>query len=127
MNVYTYFDSSEHADSNQAMLLSLWVRSWSARGWKPRILSVRNAARHKSFSLFANDAREHPRLAAEAAGVKWLCPMTTMNFGLSPAQYRRKGAPLLRHFHEVGWQSASLVDFPNVHDADVILHCGRPL
>jgi hypothetical protein len=127
MNVYTYFDSSEHADVNQPMLLRLWVRSWSARGWKPRILTVRNAERHQYFSRLRHDPRELPRLAQEMAKVKWLCPMSTMNFGLTPAQYKRKGMPLLRHFHEVGWESAALVDFPNVHDADVIERCGRPL
>lgn len=127
MNVYTYFDSSEHADSNQPMLLRLWARSWSARGWRPRILTVRNAERHPSFSKLRHDHRELPRLAQEIAKVKWLCPMTTMNFGLSPARYKRHGMPLLRHFHEVGWEGAPLVDFPNVHDADVIEHCGRPL
>jgi hypothetical protein len=130
MNVYTYFDSSEHADSNQPMLLRLWVRSWSARGWSPRILTVRNAERHPSFSKLKHDHREMPRLAQETAKVKWLCPMSTMNFGMTPGQYRRLGLPKVRHFLDnldPDPHIHPLVDFPNVHDADVIEHCGRPL
>jgi hypothetical protein len=126
-NVYTYFDSSPHADPSQCSILRLWVRSWESRGWTPRILTVKNAAKHPQYASLKDDPRELPRLAAEAAGVKWLMPVHAINFSFTPSQYRKSGAPSVRHFHSVGWDIAGVVDFPNVHDPDIIEHCGRPL
>lgn len=126
-NVFTYWDSSPHADTNQASLLRLWVRTWSARGWEPRILTVRNAARHPRFGTLGSIHSNLPHLAAESAKVRWLVPVHAMNFSFTPAQYRKSGSPRIHHFHSAGWDTAPVVDFPNVHDTDIIEHCGRPL
>jgi hypothetical protein len=126
-NVYTYWDSSEHADPSQASILRLWVRSWSARGWSPRILTVRNAAKHPRFDVLGRISSNLPHLAAEVEKVRWLVPIEAMNFSFTPAMHRKSGTPRIHHFHSVGWESAPVVDFPNVHDADLIEHCGRPL
>lgn len=100
MNVYTYFDSSENADPNQAALLRLWVRCWSECGWRPRILTVRNAEQHPFFSKLRHDPRNFPRLAQESAKVRRFCPMTTMNFGMTPGQLRRLGMPIIRNLRD---------------------------
>lgn len=126
-NVYTYFDSSPSADPNQATILRLWVRSWEARGWKPKILTVQNASRHPQYEKLKADPRELPRLAAESVGVKWITPWHAINFSFKPRDFKKFGSPKIIHFHSAGWESSAVVDFPNVHDPDVIEHCGRPL
>jgi len=127
VNVYCYFDDSEHAQVNQSTMLRVWVRSWSARGWKPRILTIRNAMRHKSFAAFKHDYREWPRLAQEVEKVKWLCPVETINFSLTTKLYKSGGLTHARPYLSAGWETSSLVFFENIHDTEVIEHCGRAL
>lgn len=126
-NVYCYFDASEHADPAQAALLRVWVRSWKARGWKPRILTVRNAAKHADYALFKGDNCELPRLAQEAVRAKWLCPLNEINFSFTPAKFKKLGLPRQCRFGNPGWKEASVVNFPCVSDLDIIEKCGRPL
>jgi hypothetical protein len=126
-NVYCYFDGSEHAPTNQAKLLRLWVRSWRARGWTPRILTIQNAARHKQFDTLGHDFREWPRLAMEAEGIKWLSDIHAINFSFTPREFRKSGAPRAQHFHSAGWENAPVILFENVQDPEVIEQCGRPL
>jgi len=126
-NVYCYFDSSEHAESNQPHMLRLWVRSWTARGWTPRILTVRNAEKHPRYDQLKHDYRNLCMMAAEATNVKWVCPIEAINFSFTPRMFRKQGAPLARQFGSVGWESSPVVHFPNIHDMSLIEHCGRPL
>lgn len=126
-NVFCYFDSSEHADASQPHMLRLWVRSWSARGWTPRILTVRNAEKHPRYEDLKHDYRNLCMMAAEAAKVKWVCPIDAINFSFTPAMFRKSGVPAPRHFHAAGWETAPVVDFSNIHDMSIIEHCGRPL
>lgn len=125
-NVFAYFDSSEHAELNQCAMLRLWFRSWAARGWTPRLLTIRNAINHPRFEALRHDPRNLCYMAAECAKVKWVCPVEAINFNFTPANYRKQGVPLYRSYGSVGWEGAGVVHFENCHDAEIVTHCGRP-
>lgn len=45
--VYAYWDSSPSAPLHQAALVVLWRRTWKAKGWTPRVLMAKTAAKHR--------------------------------------------------------------------------------
>jgi hypothetical protein len=122
MQVFTYWDSSPTADPAQPGLLRLWVRSWAARGWKPRVLTARNAAKHPQFSKL--DAREHPRLAMESVKAKWLSPIGSVNFAFTPRVYNKHGIARYALSIDPAAQHAALVIFSSAQEFE---RCGRSL
>src|SRR6266508_1768181 len=102
LTIYTYWDSSEHAPKHQAELIRLWEHSWRARGWTPRILTVRNAQKHKLFKQ--SHPIDYPRLAFEANRRKGrLVDVTEINFGHTP---RVRGGFEIIRFLSAGWETA---------------------
>jgi len=126
-NVFAYFDASEHAEPSQAALLRVWVRSWRKRGWTPRVLTVRNAAKHRDYNKFKGDPCELSRLAQESVRASWLCNLQAINFSFTPSQFRKTGPPKAPRFLSAGWKTAPVVFFSNIHDMTVIENCGRSL
>lgn len=86
MRVFTYFDASPNLP-DQGRLIRLWATSWANRGWEPRILHPRIAARHPRY-LEARRAKCGPRvlrwLALEKMGGGYLVDYDLINFGFAP-------------------------------------------
>lgn len=122
-NVYCYFDP----DHSTAALLRVWATSWRKRGWSPRILTVRNAQEHPDFA--SAHWQDYPRLAIEKArrGKSVLVDIEAINFSLRPWKFfpPKDSAPVI--YLSDGWENARVVLFSNVHDPEIIAHCGRPL
>lgn len=115
--VYTYWDPDSTPE--QAEMLRLWVLSWSARGWRPRILTIRNAARHPRFKSFTQDPREHARLAGEVVRARQVHSYRLINFS-----GRAGDNPITLRYGHPGWRTADLVTFDSPGD---VINCGRPL
>lgn len=127
MNVYTYFDETEHAPVNQTEMLRIWVRSWKARGWRPRILTIRNAAKHPDFVRLKDHWHELPRLAQESAKATHFFEASVINFSFRPKRVRAVKEFHVKRYLSDGWEQSALVEFENCHDVSLIEHCGRPL
>lgn len=108
MNVYTYSDS---ADQEHNQLLALWQRSWEARGWTPKVLSISDAKRHPRYAELLARAELAPKefravvrtayrkwLAFAAAGGGYLCDPSVINYGFAPQGYA--SAYLTQHHSE---------------------------
>src|SRR6266581_6570867 len=95
VKVFTdYSDKSAH-------LLRVWVRSWSTRGWEPRLI----------FQKSTNPGRS-PKVSSRV-----------INFSLRPCN-RFQNA--VKHGTRE-WKKAPLVEFPPGVTEDFILNCGRAL
>lgn len=129
-DIFTYWDSTDSAPPRQAELLRLWERSWSARGWNPRILTIRNAREHAAFKQ-AHPAA-HYFLALEMAGGGYYADVRSINYSLLSkhvSKPRRKKMHIIippRRYLEEGWLAAPVVWFDNRTPEDVV-NCGRVL
>lgn len=81
--------------------MRLWVLSWAARGWQPRIL-----------------------LSGEKCTGCYVTP-DSINFSQKP----RKGPPFFHVglFGHYDWKDEAIVRFPDAKTDEDILACGRPL
>lgn len=90
MKIFSQWDPD--GDARQAERCALWVRSWRARGWEPRILTARDKGR------------------------KILTHFGCINFALQSdgkVQPVRAGA--------AGWETAAVVDFgPDVSPDTIV-------
>lgn len=84
MKIYTYWDSDpETAHPEQAIKFQLWERSWSARGWEPKLLTQANAQRHPDYKHEACVGAK-TSWAFMAVGGGWLSEVEVINFALKP-------------------------------------------
>ena len=132
IDIFTYWDSSEHPPEHQARMLKVWVASWEARGWNPRFLTVRNAKQNLLFKHLPLNAEPlYWQLALEAVGGGFYAGHDVINFGFfAPKKKLPRGCgnvlyPQFRYL-SLGWEGAPLVSFENCHP-DVVLNCGRKL
>lgn len=125
MNVYTYWDSSGHAPKHQAELIRLWCKSWEARGWTPRILTVRNAQKHPRFKQAHPDDYCYLAFELVRGKSKMLVPSYEINFGYTPRDWNTRSRNI-SFFPSQGWEEASCVLFENCAP-EVILNCGRKI
>jgi hypothetical protein len=100
MKVFADYEESE------APLLRVWVRSWTARGWEPRLLSY-------------PPTRFHPQMKP---GTFLKVLPRVINFSFRPS---RKGLPRVIGYGKRGWKTAALVRFPAGTTEDQVLTCGR--
>jgi hypothetical protein len=92
--------------------VSLWIRSWEARGWTARILSAREIQEAGSAWEAVWKRRGHGGPIVD---------LQTINFSL-PA---KKGQKLRAvRFGKRGWKTAGLVRFSSVGE---VYACGRAL
>ena len=82
--------------------MRLWVLSWAARGWQPRVL-----------------------LSDEDYDGLFVTP-DTINFSHKSTRKRQYSLHMAT-FGRDGWDTHSLVRFPDAQTDDDILACGRPL
>lgn len=71
MRVYAFYDSSPSAHPEQAEFLRLWALSWERRGFTPKLLTARHAARSSLFRHFANWVSAGLVRADDAAYLQW--------------------------------------------------------
>lgn len=126
--IYTYFDATENAPADQAVLLRLFVQSWSARGWTPRILTIRNAQRNKRWAKLGHNPRVHQVLAQDSVGAlprprgtKLFSDLRTINFSYTP---RSKEAATVWPSAHAAARTAALVYCPSLKHFEAL---GRPL
>lgn len=94
MKVFT--DYSEET----AHLLRVWFRSWSRRGWTPRLIFQKSVSPGRSVKV---------------------SPFI-INFSF------KGGNPLpIVQYKAPGWRRAALVRFPKGSTEDTVLECGRSL
>lgn len=98
-------------------LTRLWVKSWAARGWIPRLILPSET-----------EAGLTPRQVANRRGGGLLVTMGEINFSRKP----RTRYPVKRTFGDPGWEKADTVLFSRgplglEREEEEILHCGRPL
>ena len=61
MNIFTFFEPVDGMDQDeQANLISLWRKNWSAQGWKCFVLNERHAKVHPWFQFYSNLVSEFP-------------------------------------------------------------------
>ena len=107
----THFVFAAFSES-KAELVSLWIRSWEARGWKARILSIREI--EEAGDLGKAVWKRLPRGGR-------IVDLRTINFSL-PAK-KDQNLRAIR-FGKRGWKTAGLVRFSSVGE---VYACGRPL
>ena len=100
-------------DESKVGILRLWVDSWAARGWSPRLLSP-NEIRDAGGSA--------KKAVARRAGNALLLDLGVINFSHNCSSRLRVVAAGRR-----GWKAATLVRFPAGATPDDILNCGRKL
>lgn len=98
-------------------LLRLWIKTWSARGWTPRLILPSET--ETGLSL---------RQAANRRGGGVVTTAGEINFSRKP----RTKHPTKRNFGDPGWQKADTVVFARgplgiEPTEEEILHCGRAL
>jgi hypothetical protein len=108
----TYFVFAVFSEP-KAALVSLWIRSWEARGWKARILSAREI--QEAGSARQAIIRRRCRYAS------LLVDLQTINFSQPPKAGLKLRAT---RFGKWGWKTAGLVRFSSVGE---VYACGRPL
>jgi hypothetical protein len=127
--IYAYWDSSPNAVIHQAELCSLWRASWLARGWQPRLLTVRDALKSPQYKAALKLGPVPPQMLADfacsAVGGVFICPFHCINFSL-PAPAKNVFSSM-EFFKQPGWERAAIVDFDHGVDPEVIRTCGRPL
>jgi len=97
VKIYTRFDE------NRPGVIRLWVRSWSARGWTPRLLIGDEVAPGLEIPCdWINFSSRNPRSTPKARDIAW------------------------EFFREPGWQIQPVVSFPGATEEE-ILACGRSL
>jgi len=82
--------------------MRLWVLSWAARGWQPRIL-----------------------LSGEKFSGILVSP-SAINFSQKPPKTKHKRISVMT-FGDDDWEESPVVVFPDAQTDDGILACGRPL
>lgn len=101
MRVYTFYDSSPAAHPEQSEFIRLWALSWERRGFTPKLLTVRHAARSKFYTEFVDSVGEDSSILSDyrrlqwfalqaVHGCGWLVSPRVMNFSLAP---RRSPTP----------------------------------
>ena len=141
-DIFAFYDCSPDAPAGQAAKVTLWERGWRNRGWKPRLITIRQARKSKFYAKHRNNKRMIPLLALHAAGGGWLSPVDMMNFSFKPCTPRKAAirfytglyyatrSALERHFRGDGvFQYGeslvpALIRFKNPEDA---LTCGLKL
>jgi len=86
MDVFGFYDCSLDAPAGQAAMVTLWARSWRARGWNPRLITARHARRSKFFRALKDSPAAVPLIsliALHAVGGGWLSPLNVVNFGFT--------------------------------------------
>jgi hypothetical protein len=112
MNVFSFYDP---ADPHP--LTRLFIKSWSARGWVPKLILPSETESGLTLRQVAN--RRGGGIVTSAAEI---------NFSRRP----KTKYPTKRGYGEPGWDKSDTVIFPRgplgleVTEDDV-LHCGRPL
>ena len=124
-NIYTYWDSSEHASPHQAEMIRLWERSWRARGWNPRILTIRNAQKSKLFKHSHNNPEILKWAALDSVKGVWFAEPEHINFSFKPPRKTKAKLNPVR-FPSQGWEEADVVDFENCVP-ELVLNCGRKI
>lgn len=105
MNVFAFFDpDSPHP------LTRLWVKSWSARGWIPRLILPSE-----------REAGCTDRVIANHRGGGLVTSLNAINFSRKP---RTKSPTKGRYPAQL---QRDVVLFPDDSTEDTVLHCGRPL
>jgi hypothetical protein len=94
-------------------LVRVWMKSWTARGWEPQLLSRKEV-------LEAGN----PQKAARARGGGAVGDASVINYGY---RARKGAAPRVKQFGKPGWESADLVRFPAGATESQVLECGRCL
>jgi len=136
MKIYTYWDSTVNAPKNQAALMSLWDRSWAARGWEPRILTQANARKHPLFKQavqLIHNTLMVDLVMEDVRGGHYADPWI-INFDLHPPERRlklpRKYMPIIvlrgEPYDAKDLHQCRLVNFEG-YTPDEILNCGRSL
>ena len=106
--VYTYHQSVVGLGDPQK-LIDLWAETWSANGWVPSVLGLRDAIRHPSFKAFSVKLATHPtvnpagydlacylrHLAMEVVGGGILTDYDVMNRGLHPSDLMVMDEPVI--------------------------------
>lgn len=78
MNVYSYLDPD--GSDLDFKLISIWEESWRRQGWKPRLLTIRDAKRHPLFGRCCG-----PQVLAFAqVGGGWFSSLSVINESFSP-------------------------------------------
>lgn len=97
MNVYAYFEAVDGLPLNNLMV-KMWVKSWSDRGWNPVVLSEKDAKVHPLYDKFSNALRAFPSVNTPGfdyhAFMRWLAVPTlggyvstepdVLNYSLTP-------------------------------------------
>lgn len=127
--VYGFWDSSPTAVKHQAELVSLWRASWLARGWSPRLLTVRDALKSAQYKAARKLGPVPPQMLADFAcntvGSGFLCPLHCINFSLQAPSNDMFAS--MEFFKQPGWERAGIVDFDHGVDPEVIRTCGRAI
>jgi hypothetical protein len=99
--VCTYFEPFNSIRSNEfESVLAQWRKSWSRQGWKTRVLTERDAAKHPGFKALKEKFRNLPTVndanfemacyirwvAMVASGCRWMTDIDVINFGFPPQQ-----------------------------------------
>lgn len=111
-NVFSFYDP---ADPHP--LTRLWIKSWSARGWVPRLILPSETETGLTLRQVAN---------RRGGGI--LTTPAEINFSRTP----RTQFSIKRQHGERGWEAAATVVFSRgplgmERTEDEVLHCGRPL
>lgn len=104
MNVFAFYDpDSPHP------LTRLWIKSWAARGWTPRLILP--SEREGGLS---------DRQIANHRGKGTLSTLNAINFSRKPRTERPR---------KTDWPDADgdVVIFPTGATEETVLHCGRDL
>jgi hypothetical protein len=97
----------------KAGLVRVWMQSWEARGWQPRLVSEREVREYVTV-----------RRAIKARGGGHLTDLRVINFSCTP---RGRAHRKLSKFGRPGWELADLVGFPEDSTEQSIRDCGRPV
>lgn len=97
----------------KAGLVGIWARSWSARGWVPKLISEREIEVHGSA-----------RAAMRARGGGLLTDLRVINYSY-PA--RKRPARRVVRMGDPGWLTARLVRFEWWATEARVRECGRDL
>ena len=144
--VFTFYYSGPDAPPHQAGLIKLWDRSWTAKGFETRLLTLRHARSHKQFKSNSSQPWSFAlSFRTKDKNCGWFIPSNVMNFSLDFKKVRgyftlgdfclpEAGIfwPRLDYMYSVdygiaGWKHSDLVIFPREFGMDEILNCGRAL
>lgn len=102
--VHTYYAPVRGLDAReQATLIDLWKRNWSALGWTPRVLTFSDAQMHPRYTEFSKQVNKFPSI--NTSGYDRHCWLRWLAFA-------RAGGGLMTDYDVLGI-AASPTDFPD--------------